>query len=71
VIRGIRADNANFESFLLPLPAQTGNHKGIAISFDYLRSNKLFCALVERRLTHLRACEARLTEFAGFLGKPI
>jgi predicted O-methyltransferase YrrM len=64
VVRGIRADNQNFSSFLL----ETGNNKEIAISFDYLRSNKLFCALVNRRLTNLRALEARLGEFAGLLG---
>ncbi len=64
VIRGTRADNENFESFRL----QTENHKEISISFDYLRSNKLFCALVDRRLMNLRAFEARLTEFAGLLG---
>jgi hypothetical protein len=38
-----------------------------AISFDYLRGNKLFCALVQRRLQNLRAFEARLTEFASHL----
>ena len=64
VIRGTRAGNANFASFLL----QTENHKKISISFDYLRSNKLFCALVNRRLMNLRAFEAHLTEFAGLLG---
>ena len=64
VIHGIRAGNAYFESFLL----QTENHKEISISFDYLRSNKLFCALVNRKLMNLRAFEAHLTEFAGLLG---
>ncbi len=52
-----------------PLQMQAGNPKDVSVSFDYLRSNKLFCALVERRLTHLRTFEARLTEFAGLLGK--
>jgi predicted O-methyltransferase YrrM len=50
--------------------AQTGNPQAVALSFDYLRSNKLFCALVNRRLMHLRALEASLTEFAGLLGAP-
>jgi predicted O-methyltransferase YrrM len=52
VIRGMRA----------------GNAAGAAISFDYLRGNKLFCALVNRRLMNLRAFEASLTEFAGLIG---
>ena len=63
VVRGISASNENFASIRL----QTENHREIAISFDYLRSNKLFCALVNRRLMNLRAFEARLTEFAGLL----
>ena len=70
VIRGIRADNASFASLTLP----TENRKPVAISFDYLRSNKLFCALVNKRLTNLRALEAHLSQFAGLLsangGKP-
>lgn len=64
VIRGIGADNRNFESIRL----KTESHKEFSISFDYLRSNKLFRAVVERRLTNLRAFEAHLTEFAGLLG---
>lgn len=65
VIRGVRGDNEHFESFML----QTDGGKEIAISFDYLRSNKLFCALVNRRLANLRAFEAQLAKFAGFLGQ--
>jgi hypothetical protein len=64
VIRGVRAGDRNFESVLLP----TENPKRISLSFDYLRSNKLFCALVNRRLMNLRAFEAHLSEFAGLLG---
>jgi hypothetical protein len=41
--------------------------EGRPISFDYLRSNRLFCALVQRRLQNLRTFEARLSEFAGYL----
>ena len=63
VVRGVGADNKNFGSFLL----KTETHKEILISFDYLRSNKLFCALVNRRLGNLRAFEAHLTKFAGLL----
>ena len=36
--------------------------------FAYLRSNRLFCALVNRRLMNLRAFEASLSEFVGLLG---
>jgi len=68
VIRGVRANDENFDSFLLSLPAQAGKPREIAISFDYLRSNKLFCALVARRLAHLRAFEAQLVQFAGLVG---
>ena len=64
VMRGVSAGDGNFESIAL----QTENHKKISISFDYLRSNKLFCALVNKRLTNLRALEAHLTQFAGLLG---
>lgn len=63
VIRGVRAGNGSYESLSLP----TQNHKQISISFDYLRSNKLFCALVSKRLTTLRALETHLTQFAGLL----
>lgn len=65
VIRGIHADNGNFES----LPLKTENHGEFSISFDYLRSHKLFCALVEKRLMNLRALEAHLARFAGLLGE--
>lgn len=65
VIRGVRADNGNFGS--VPLPS--GDHGKVSVSFDYLRGNKLFCALVNKRLMNLHALEARLTEFAGLLGK--
>lgn len=39
-------------------------------AFAYLRSNRLFCALVNRRLMNLRAFEASLGEFASMLGAP-
>jgi hypothetical protein len=65
VIRGVRAGNGSFASFR----SQTANHQEISISFDYLRSNKLFCALVDRRLMSLRRLEAHLAQFAGLLGK--
>jgi len=64
VIRGISADNENFSSYQL----QTENLREISVSFDYLRSNKLFCTLVDRRLMNHRAFEAHLTKFAGLLG---
>jgi hypothetical protein len=64
VIRGISAGSGNFAS----LPWQTENHREISISFDYLRSNRLFCALVNRKLMNLRALEAHMSRFAGLLG---
>jgi len=64
VIRGIQAGNGNFESVVM----KTDTHGEVSISFDYLRSHKLFCALVEKRLMNLRALEAHLAKFAGLLG---
>jgi hypothetical protein len=63
VIRGVNADSDNFECHRL----QVENQKEIVISFDYLRQNKLFCSLVNRRLKNMRAFEAHLTQFAGLL----
>jgi hypothetical protein len=65
VIHGIRAGNDNFES--VPWPAE--GDKKIYLSFDYLRSSQLFCALINKRLMNLRALEASLGEFAALLGK--
>ena len=64
VIRDIRAGNENFES----VPWQADGQQKVCLSFDYLRSNKLFCALINKRLMNLRALDASLTEFAGLLG---
>ena len=64
VVREMRAGNANVGSYAL----MTDTQKEIFISFDYLRSNRLFRELVNRRLVNLRAFEARLTEFVGLLG---
>jgi len=63
VIRNFDADKANFECLAL----QTGNQKEILVSFDYLRRNTLFTAIVKGRLNHLRAYEAQLARFAGLI----
>lgn len=63
VIRGIGAGNEHFTS--VPVRAEHG--RDVSLSFDYLRSNKLFCALVNRRLANLRAFEASLGEFSRYL----
>lgn len=63
VIRGASMDSGDFECLHL----MTENQKEILISFDYLRRNKLFCSLVDRRLKYLRAYEAQLTQFSGLL----
>lgn len=64
VIRGVRAQSAGLTSVAM----RTEGQKEFGISFDYLRRNKLLRALVHRRLEHMRAFEARLSEFAGMLG---
>jgi len=63
VIRGLSEAKDNIECLFL----QTGNSREILISFDFLRRNKLFCSLVDRRLQSLRAYEAQLGQFASLL----
>lgn len=63
VIRGLHPDRDNVQCFHL----MTANQKEILISFDYLRRNGLFCAIVDNRQQYLRAYEAQLGKFADLL----
>ena len=63
VIRGALADSGDFECLHL----MTANGKEILVSFDHLRRNKLFCAIVDGRLKNLKSYEAKLAKFAGLL----
>ena len=67
VIRGVHAGEGGFESLRLPVDGQ----RDIAISVDSLRRNQLFCALVRKRLEHLRSLEAGLGQFVGLLEKQV
>lgn len=63
VFIGLSEDNKYFECHHLEI----GNNREILISFDYMRRNKLFCSLVDRRLKHLRAYEEQFTRFADLI----
>jgi len=63
VIRSVTAENSNYEFHRLPI----GNHKEITISFDHLRRNKIFCALLNARLENIRRSEEQLSQFADLI----
>lgn len=65
VIKGFDANLEKSETLAL----EVGDHREILVSFDFLRRNRLFCALVNGRLNNLRAFEKQLARFAGLVCK--
>jgi len=63
VIRGLLAENAGVECHYLG----TSNQKEIVISFDYLRRNRMFCAMINSRRQYLHAYADQFSTFAGLI----
>lgn len=63
VIRGFDTEQDNFECLAL----EAWNQKEILVSFDFLRRNALFCAVIKGRLNHLRAYEEQVARFVGII----